>query len=117
MADLGRIVLQLKKERDQAAKTLAQLDGALSALNGASSRQQGRGRGRLSAAARAKIAAAQRARWAKVRANDKGSASHRQSVVATPKKKPVMSSAARRKIAAAQRARWAKLKSTQKKSA
>ena len=117
MADLGRVVQQLKREREQAAKTLAQLDAALSALNGVSSGQPRRGRSRLSAAARAKIAAAQRARWAKVRANNKGNGSHRQSVVATPKKKTVMSAAARKKIAAAQRARWAKLKSSQKKAA
>lgn len=117
MADLGRVVQQLKKERDQAAKTLEQLDAALSALNGSSSGQPRRGRSRLSAAARAKIAAAQRARWAKVRASNKGNRSHRPNIVATPKKKPVMSAAARKKIAAAQRARWARLKSTQKKSA
>ena len=117
MADLGRVVQQLKKERDQAAKRVAQLDAALSALNGASSGQPRRGRSGLSAAARAKIAAAQRARWAKVRADNKGNGSRRQSVVAVPKKKRVMSAAARKKIAAAQRARWAKLKSTKKKAA
>jgi hypothetical protein len=117
MADLGNVVQQLKKERDQAAKTLAQLDAALSALNGASSGQPRRGRSRLSAAARAKIAAAQRARWAKIRANDKGTRNHKQNAVATPKRKPVMSAVARKKIAAAQRARWTKLKANQEKSA
>ena|SRR5579885_3424278 len=117
MADLGRVVQQLKKERDQAAKKVAQLDAALSALNGASSGQPRRGRSRLSGAARAKIAAAQRARWAKVRADNKGTGSRKQSVVAVSKKKRVMSAAARKKIAAAQRARWAMLKSTKKKAA
>lgn len=117
MADLGRVVQQLKKERDQTAKTLAQLDAALSALNGASSGQPRRSRSRLSAAARAKIAAAQRARWTKVRADNKGNGSHKQSVVAAPKKKRAMTAAARKKIAAAQRARWEKLKSSQKKVA
>lgn len=117
MADLGRVVQQLKKERDQAAKTLAQLDAALSALNEASSRQPRRGRSRLSAAARVRIAAAQRARWAKVRAKDKRNGGHTPKIVSASKKKTTMSAAARKKIAAAQRARWAKLKSNQKKSA
>jgi len=52
----------------------------------------------MSASARAKIGAAQKARWAKVNA------------VATPaKKKRTMSAAGRAKVAAAQRARWAKI--------
>jgi hypothetical protein len=110
MTNLAGVVQQLKKERDQAAKTVEQLDAALAALNGGS-RGTGR-RTRLSAAARARIAAAQRARWAKVRANG-GS---KQNVVAMPKRK-TMSAAARRKIAAAQRARWARFKAAQKKSA
>jgi hypothetical protein len=111
MANLAGVVQQLRKERDQAARTVEQLDVALAALNGTSSGTSGR-RGRLSAAARARIAAAQRARWAKVRAN----AGRKQNVVAMLKKK-TMSAAARRKIAAAQKARWAKVKAGQKKSA
>jgi hypothetical protein len=117
MADLERVVQQLKKEREQAARTLHQLEAALSALNGSSIGPTRRTHGRLSAAARAKIASAQRARWAKIRASDKGAAMHKRNAVSTPKKKPPMSAAARKKIAAAQRARWAKLKSAQKKSA
>jgi hypothetical protein len=111
MANLSGVVQQLRRERDQAARTVEQLDAALRALNGASSGTSGR-RGRLSAAARARIAAAQRARWAKVRANG----SQKQNVVAMPKKK-TMSPAARKKIAATMKARWAKIKAAQKKSA
>jgi len=62
--------------------------------------------------ARARIAAAQRARWAKVRRNG----GQKQNVVGMPKKK-TMSAAARKKIATAQRARWAKIKAAQRKSA
>jgi hypothetical protein len=61
----------------------------------------------MSAAGRARVAAAQRARWAKLK---KGEAK----AVASPKtrkKKRTMSPEARAKIAAAQRARWAKQKS------
>ncbi len=57
----------------------------------------------MSAAARAKIAAAQWARWAKV----KGSAK-------PAKKKRTMSAAGRAKIAAAARARWAKVRAARK---
>ena len=111
MTKLTGVVQQLRKERDQAAKTVQQLDAALAALNGVSSGKRTGTRSRLSLAARARIAAAQRARWAKVRAN----AGQKRNVVSMPKKK-TMSAAARKKIAAAQRARWAKVKA-QKKSA
>jgi hypothetical protein len=111
MANLAGVVQQLRRERDQAARTVQQLDAALAALTGVSGKGTGTRR-RLSAAARARIAAAQRARWAKVRRTGK----QKQNVVTMPKKK-TMSAAARRKIAAAQRARWAKVKAAEKKSA
>jgi hypothetical protein len=106
--NLAGVVQQLRKERDRAARTVEQLDAALAALTGVSGKGTGTMR-RLSAAARARIAAAQRARWAKVRRNG----GQKQNVVSMPKKK-TMSAAARRKIAAAQRARWAKVKAAQK---
>lgn len=112
MANLAGVVQQLRKERDQAARTVERLDAALAALNGDSYRRRTGTRRKISAAGRARIAAAQRARWAKVRA--KGG--HNQNVIRMPKKK-TMSAAARRKIAAAQKARWAKVKAAQKKSA
>jgi hypothetical protein len=111
MANLAGVVQQLREERDRAAKTVEQLDAALAALTGVSGKGRRTG-SRLSAAARARISAAQRARWAKVRA--KGG--QKQNVVSMPKKK-TMSAAARRKIAAAQRARWAKVKAAKKKPA
>jgi hypothetical protein len=112
MANLAGVVQLLRKERDQAARTVEQLDAALAALNGGSYRKSAGTRRRLSAAARERIAVAQRARWAKLR----GNAGQKQNVVSMPKKR-TMSSSARRKIAAAQRARWAKVKAAQKKSA
>lgn len=111
MTKLAGVVQQLRKERDQAARIVERLDAALAALTGVSGKGRRTG-SRLSAAARARIAAAQRARWAKLRRNG----GQKQNVVAMPKKK-TMSAAARRKIAAAQRARWAKVKAAQKKSA
>ena len=111
MANLAVVVQQLKKERAQATKVVESLDAALAALNGSSYKRTATRR-TISAAGRARIAAAQRARWAKVRANG----GQKQNVVSMPKKK-TMSASARRKIAAAQRARWAKVKAVQKKSA
>jgi len=109
MSNLAGVVQQLRKERDQAARVLESLDAALAALSGSSYKRTGTRK--LSAAGRARIAAAARARWAKVRAN-KG---QKRNVVAMPKKK-TMSAAARRKIAAAQRARWARVRAAQKSS-
>ena len=112
MANLAGVVRHLRKERDQAARTVERLDAALAALNGGSYGRRTGTRSRSSAAARARIAAAQRARWAKVRR----SGGQKQKVVGMPKKK-TMSAAARRKIAAAQTLRWAKVKAAQKKTA
>src|SRR5205807_1607795 len=110
--NLAGVVQQLRKERDQAARTVQQLDAALAALNGDSYGRRTGTRRNISAAGRARIAAAQRARWAKVR----GTGKQKQNVVSMLKRKR-MSAAARRKIASAQRARWAKVKAAQKKSA
>src|SRR6266571_3287302 len=68
--------------------------------------ETGRPRKKFSAATRRKMAAAQRARFAKLK---KGS-EPTQAVAAKPKKRRKMSAAGRKRIAAAQRARWAKIK-------
>jgi hypothetical protein len=58
---------------------------------------------RMSAAARAKISAAAKARWAKINGN-------KVAVKPAPKAKGKMSAAARAKISALAKARWAKAK-------
>jgi len=79
MSSLGNVVEQLKKERDQAQRKIEQLDAALKALRGVGAlhatitrhgRAQASGAKRrtMSAAARQRIAAAQRARWARWKA-------------------------------------------------
>jgi len=108
--DIATVVRQLRNERDRAAKEVHRLDAALAALNGTSNVKRTRG-GRLSAAARARIAAAQRARWAKVRAT-KGSDNRANSAP-----KGGLSAAARARIAKAQRLRWAKWKKSAHKLA
>ena len=65
MADVSSIVKLLKQERDSVARQLHGLDAALRAFAGAYSKP--RKRRKMSAAARGKIAAAQRRRWAKFR--------------------------------------------------
>ena len=68
MASLTGIVNQLKQERDRVEKQLSGLNAALTALSGTNG--TGR-RGTMSAEGRARVAAAQRKRWAKVRAAKK----------------------------------------------
>ena len=109
--DIAIVVRQLKKERDRAAQQVERLNAALAALN-RNSHGERTGGGTLSAAARARIRAAQRARWAKVRAS-KGSANSARGAT-----RRTMSAAARARIAQAQPLRWAKhKKSAQKRAA
>jgi len=61
------IIALLKAERDKSVRQVNALDTAIKALSGLNSTGATRGRRTMSAAARARIAAAQRARWAKVR--------------------------------------------------
>lgn len=65
MVDLSGIVKQLVAERDRLNAAIA----TLQSINGDS--RKGSGKRTISAAARAKMARAQRARWAKVRAKKK----------------------------------------------
>jgi len=66
MANVSSIVRQLKKERDRVAQQLSGMDAALRAFAGVySGRKPIRKRRKMSAKSRAKIAVAQRRRWAK----------------------------------------------------
>ena len=67
MADFSSIVKQLKAERDRVEKELSGLNAALTAFAGVygGASKPTRKRRKMSAKSRAKIAAAQRARWAK----------------------------------------------------
>jgi len=75
MAKMSGILQQLKKERDRAEKQLSALNAALSAfVSSYKGAKPTRKRRKLSAKGRANIIAAQRARWAKVRAKKKKTA-------------------------------------------
>ncbi len=74
MPRLARILRQLKSQRQVAQAEVDKLDRAIEALTEGqrgSGRPPGRKRRRMSAAARKKIAAAQRARWSKIKARKK----------------------------------------------
>jgi hypothetical protein len=98
------IVLELKKERANLVNELRHVDAAISVLGKLNGGKTGVKQTRtISASGRKRIAAAQRARWAKLKAKNV--------VPISPKPgKRTMSASARRKIAAAQRARWAKVR-------
>jgi transcription initiation factor TFIIIB Brf1 subunit/transcription initiation factor TFIIB len=64
MTNMQGIIRQLEQERDR-------IDSAIQALRGVGSSGATRSRRTLSVAARQRIAAAQRARWAKVKAGKK----------------------------------------------
>jgi hypothetical protein len=103
---LVSVVSQLREERTNLVNSLRHIDAALSVLgrlNGG--KTQAQPRRTISASGRRRIAAAQRARWAKLKAKNVVSIAKG----AKPGKR-TMSASARRKIAAAQRARWAKVK-------
>jgi len=76
MSNLTKVVRQMRQERDAALTRVEQLDQALAALGsldglrkpGRGSRKLGAKRRTMSAQARKRIAAAQRARWAKWKA-------------------------------------------------
>src|SRR5213594_807367 len=90
------IITQLKAERDKAAQQVNALDMAIAAFSGTTKSRGPRGRRTMSAAARARISASQKARWAKARGKV---------VSIAPKRK--ISAAGLARIRAANRARWA----------
>ena len=100
MTNLTSAIKELEQERKHLSVQLQGISRALSSLTGS------KGNRTISAAGRARIAAAQRARWAK----SKG----RRVVSIAAHKGRTMSAAARKKIIAAQKARWAKWRKAHK---
>ena len=92
------IIAQLRIERDKAAQQVNALDMAIAALSGTTTSQGSRGRRKMSAAARARISAAQKARWARTRGKVVVSIAHKRRI----------SAAGLARIRAATKARWAR---------
>ena len=108
MSNLTSVLKQLEQERTLLAFQLGRLNSAISALTGVSYDGTRPKRRTISAAGRAKIAAAQRARWAKAKGEKVVSISSRKS--------RKLSAAALGRIRAAQRLRWAKWRKQHKKA-
>jgi hypothetical protein len=115
MANIAELVKELQQQRDRLDQAIAALT-PLAGISKTSSARGGAGgpRRTLSSAARRKVSLAQKARWAKLRAENSAKS---QPNIVNPGKR-TMSATARKKIAASQRAqRWAKLRAKQKKAA
>jgi hypothetical protein len=100
------IVAQLKIERDKATQQVNALNMAIAALSGTTTSKGSQGRRTISAAARARISASQKARWAKTRGKV---------VSIAPKSgKRHISAAGLANIRKATKARWARWRAAQK---
>jgi hypothetical protein len=104
MSKLAGVVRQLKQEHDRLTRQIRGISAALSAFGSAYGKSEAR-RGRMSADGRARIAAAQRLRWSKLKRNS----GQTKDVSGMPKKR-TMSAAGRRRIVAAQKLRWSKVR-------
>jgi hypothetical protein len=98
------IIELLKAERDKVARQLSGLDNAIRALSGLNSTRVSHGPRKMSAAARARISASQKARWARTRG---------QKVVSIAPKRHI-SAAGLANIRKATKARWRKWRAAQK---
>jgi hypothetical protein len=118
MANLDHVLRQLREERSRAERQMQKLESAILVLErlgtGASSDGvlHSSRRGRIvSAAARRRMADAQRARWARTRQASANNKSEGKTA------RRALSADARRRIAAAQKARWARFRAQQQKQA
>jgi hypothetical protein len=98
-----RHAVSLKKQIETLSNRLASILGAPASKPAKARRKRG-----MSAAGRAAVAAAQKARWAKIKSA--------KPAAKTPAKRRKMSAAAKAKISAAAKARWAKAKAAGKKT-
>ena len=101
------IIAQLKIERDNAAQQVSALNMAIEALSGTTTSKGSQGRRTMSAAARGRISAAQKARWARTRGKVV-------SIAPKPHIKRPISPAGLANIRKATKARWARWRAAQK---
>jgi hypothetical protein len=105
MSQLAGVVRLLKTEHKRLNRQLQGVSAALSAFGAAYGKPKAR-RSKMSAAARERIAAAQRLRWSKL----KGRSGQTKTVSSVPKRRTI-SAPGRKRIVAAQKLRWAKIRS------
>jgi hypothetical protein len=120
MAYLGNALQQLRDERRRAQLQIEKMDSAISALEGLIGRnsttplRRRMRRGRtVSAAARRRMTAAQRARRAREQGQARRTAGKKVSATPKPRK---LSAAGRKRTAAAAKARWARFRAKAKKA-
>ena len=97
-----RKIINLKVQIEKLTIKLEKLAGEESSTPAKTTKTTPKRKGGMSVAGRARVAAAQRARWAKLKG--------KKSVKPVKKARRKMSAAGRARIAAAQKARWAKIK-------
>ena len=118
MENLVNVLQQLRDERGRAKQQLEQLDSAITVLEGLgrdnSARTSSRAGRVVSPLARRRMAAAQRARWARARKTSGKTASK---TAGKSRVVRMLSPDARRRIAAAQKARWAKFRAEKRAAA
>jgi hypothetical protein len=108
MSTFSAVLAQLEQERAKLTSQLTALSSALAVLNGSTSYGATR-RKTMSPAARARIAAAQRARWARAKNSKVVS-------ISAGKKKRKLSASALAKIRAGQKKRWAAWRKKQRRA-
>jgi hypothetical protein len=108
MTELHKLTTQQLRKIIPIKEQIESLEAEMNAITGSEAIAPAKapGKRKMSAFARAAIGAAQKARWAKVKAG-KGKTA--------PKKRRKISAAGRARIAAAAKARWAKVKAAGKK--
>jgi hypothetical protein len=128
MSGLTNALQELRAERARAQAQVEKLDQAIAvmqSLNGSGTSSAAtssetshtaiQSKRIISAASRRKMAAGQKARWAKAKNGAQpGTAEKKTAAPAPAVPKRTMSASARKKIAAFQRARWAKVKAAKK---
>jgi hypothetical protein len=127
MSSIANLSAQQLRQAADLKEKISALENELSQLLGSSAKAAAapvvgkapKKKGGMSAAGKAKVAAAQKARWAKINAAKSAvkpvATPAKVAVVAKPaKKKFTMSAAAKAKISAAAKARWAKIKADKK---
>jgi hypothetical protein len=102
MPNFDAVLAELRQERDR-------LNAAIAAIEGVTTDGSRRPSKRISAAGRRRIAAAQKARWARLKGTKVAP-----KVVSISARKRTISPLARKRIAAAQKARWAAWRKKQK---
>jgi hypothetical protein len=106
-----RQAADLKEEIGALENQLNQLVGGSSPAKPAAAKPAPRKKGGMSAEGKARIIAAQKARWAKIKAAKSAAKSAvKPAAKPAPKKKGGMSAEGKARIIAAQKARWAKIK-------